>query len=66
LTRTHPRRTHRGVVTNAVSVRLFWGGNDGGSLSTAWAVSEQATGTLTNGQSYSLASTYSVSTQSVI
>jgi hypothetical protein len=41
-------------VTNAATIRLFWGGSDGGTLSTAWVNSTQATGSFTNGQSYSI------------
>lgn len=42
-----------GTSTNAVSLRVFWGGSDGGTLATAWPVSGAVTGTYTNNQTWS-------------
>jgi hypothetical protein len=44
-------------LTNAISARVFWGGADGGTLSTAWANSMAATTAGTNNASYSAALT---------
>lgn len=42
-----------GAATNAVSLRVFWGGSDGGTSALAWPVSGAVTGTYTNNQAWS-------------